>query len=135
MIKNRQLHLWVGLLASILILIEAVTGLIMSEPWLIGAGKPSKQHVETSRPSTGEWENETHFDGEASQGTDFKNTGNANSLMGFVRGLHTGRIGNTDISFFLDIIAVCLIILTTTGIILSSQVLRAQSIRKKIKTK
>ncbi|MEI7026341.1 PepSY-associated TM helix domain-containing protein [Paenibacillus sp. y28] len=34
--KTRQLHLWIGLVTSIFILMQAVTGLLMSEPWLIG---------------------------------------------------------------------------------------------------
>jgi hypothetical protein len=35
--KNmRKAHLWIGLICSIFILIESVTGLLMNEPWLIG---------------------------------------------------------------------------------------------------
>lgn len=34
--KTRKAHLWIGLICSIFILIESVTGLLMSEPWLIG---------------------------------------------------------------------------------------------------
>lgn len=34
--KTRKSHLWIGLIASILILMESVTGLLMNEPWLIG---------------------------------------------------------------------------------------------------
>ncbi|WP_248928292.1 PepSY-associated TM helix domain-containing protein [Paenibacillus hamazuiensis] len=37
--KNRQLHLWIGFICSVFILVESVTGLILSEPWLVGAGK------------------------------------------------------------------------------------------------
>ena len=131
MIKNRQLHLWIGLLASILILVEAVTGLIMTEPWLIGTSKPSKQQVEISNSQTDSdgWENRMHLDRELSQGTDFRSTSNE-SLMGFIKGLHSGRIGNTNISILLDIVAIGLIILTITGIILSIKVLKAQRIRR-----
>ncbi|MDR7239599.1 PepSY-associated TM helix domain-containing protein [Neobacillus drentensis] len=34
--KMRKAHLWIGLICSIFILIESVTGLLMNEPWLIG---------------------------------------------------------------------------------------------------
>ncbi|STO36655.1 Uncharacterised protein [[Flavobacterium] thermophilum] len=34
--KMRNLHLWIGLISSIFLLVEAVTGLLLSEPWLIG---------------------------------------------------------------------------------------------------
>lgn len=34
--KTRKAHLWIGLIASILIVMESITGLLMNEPWLIG---------------------------------------------------------------------------------------------------
>ena len=34
--KTRQAHLWIGLICSIFILMESITGLLMNEPWLIG---------------------------------------------------------------------------------------------------
>lgn len=34
--KAKQLHLWIGLICSIFILMESITGLLMNEPWLIG---------------------------------------------------------------------------------------------------
>lgn len=34
--KVRRTHLWIGLISSIFIFIEAATGLLMNEPWLIG---------------------------------------------------------------------------------------------------
>lgn len=37
MVKRiRQAHLWIGLITSIFLLVEAVTGLLLAEPWLIG---------------------------------------------------------------------------------------------------
>lgn len=115
----RQLHLWIGLLTSFLILIEAITGLFMIEPWLIGANKPStEQRVQLDKTRTGDT-------AEVSQGENFGMAGKQNNLMGFIKGLHSGRIGNTDISVFLDIVAIALIFLTTTGIILSIKRLKA----------
>ncbi|WP_066319919.1 PepSY-associated TM helix domain-containing protein [Bacillus sp. FJAT-29814] len=34
--RMRQAHLWIGLIASVLIFMESLTGLLMNEPWLIG---------------------------------------------------------------------------------------------------
>jgi uncharacterized iron-regulated membrane protein len=34
--RIRQAHLWIGLITSIFLLMEAVTGLLLAEPWLIG---------------------------------------------------------------------------------------------------
>jgi len=51
----RQLHLWIGLFTSFLILIEAVTGLLLTEPWLIGVDKPSKGHqMQLKKTNSGE---------------------------------------------------------------------------------
>lgn len=35
--KMRSIHLWTGIILSVFIIIEALTGLIQSEPWIIGA--------------------------------------------------------------------------------------------------
>lgn len=119
--KNRLFHLWIGLLTSVLILIEAVTGLLMNEPWLMGLNKPStEQHVEYEQVQTDGFseresvEEERHYN-PAEQG---------NSMLGVVRSLHSGRIGDTNVRFLLDIIAVGLIILTITGITMSIKRLR-----------
>ncbi|WP_251551505.1 PepSY-associated TM helix domain-containing protein [Neobacillus muris] len=34
--STRKVHLWIGLICSIFIFLESLTGLIMNEPWLIG---------------------------------------------------------------------------------------------------
>lgn len=53
--KIRNLHLWIGLFTSLLILIEAVTGLLMLEPALMGAGRPQgEQRVMIDKPTTGQ---------------------------------------------------------------------------------
>lgn len=127
--KCRQLHLWIGLFTSLLILIEAVTGLIMAEPWLIGAGKPqTEQHVQLEETRTAETLGRTApafskpVEGEAAQ--------SGGNLLRFVKALHAGRIGNTDVSILLNVVAVGLIFITITGIILSVRILKAQRVAK-----
>ncbi|KQX66363.1 hypothetical protein ASD40_28120 [Paenibacillus sp. Root444D2] len=55
----------------------------------------------------------------------------ANSLTGFIKGLHEGKIGNTNVKWLVDIAAISMIFLTITGIILSIKTLRAQGIQRK----
>lgn len=38
--KTRRAHLWIGLIASVFIFIDALSGLILNEPWLIGQSSP-----------------------------------------------------------------------------------------------
>lgn len=131
--KCRQLHLWIGLFTSLLILMEAVTGLLMVEPWLIGANRPpAEQRMQLGKTGPGAFAGEAGAYGRpagagAGQGRNAGGAGRQNSLMAFIKGLHSGKIGNTDISLFLDIAAVAMIVLTTTGIIMSINVLRAQA--------
>lgn len=136
--KCRQLHLWIGLLTSFLILIEAITGLFMAEPWLLGENKPStEQQVQLEKTKTGETfgreagEYGKPVEVEASEGRDFRNVNKSNNLMGFIKGLHSGRIGNTNLSVFLDVVAISLIIITMTGIILSIKTLKVKNKRGK----
>jgi uncharacterized iron-regulated membrane protein len=92
----------------------------MIEPWLIGGNKPSTEHrIPLERGDTG-----TTFEGEALPQGDFRKPGLTNNLMMVIKGLHAGRIAGTDLSIFLDIAAISLIFLTTTGIILSIRKLK-----------
>jgi hypothetical protein len=50
--------------------------------------------------------------------------GQGTSFASFVKGLHSGRIGGTDISIILDIVAVGLIIMTVTGMVLTVKALK-----------
>ena len=36
--KTRNLHLWIGLICSVFLLLEAITGLLLTERWLMGMG-------------------------------------------------------------------------------------------------
>lgn len=171
--KIRSLHLWIGLFTSLLILIEAVTGLLMLEPALMG--QPQGQHQAMfNEPATGQGpetpaagQNQTGQQDAAEQTTPgqapdsstsgqsgqqpaatdqagagqgqgrrgqggfgmeadgkLNQAGQGTSFASFVKGLHSGRIGGTDISIILDIVAVGLIIMTITGMILTIKALK-----------
>ena len=120
----KQAHLWIGLIASIFLFIEALTGLLLTEPWLTGqTSHPAKiiRDVEQrDLPEGSDLEQKSPDDL-----GDFDRERNS-SLSGIIRGIHSGRIGDTDISWILDIVAVSIMFLTGSGIYLSIKILRNQ---------
>ncbi|SFI61569.1 PepSY-associated TM helix domain-containing protein [Thermoflavimicrobium dichotomicum] len=149
--KMRQAHLWIGLVTSAFLLMEAVTGLLLTEPWLMGQqpksrpmsmqeqGQPSEGKAEQTQPPTGNLKQ-----GEKSIDTDskqkefgsmkgFPKGEGENSLMGIVKGLHEGRLGDMDIKWIIDIAAISMIFLTLSGVYLSVKLLRAQRKSRKLK--
>lgn len=151
---TRKVHLWIGLITSLFLLIEAVTGLLLAEPWLIGQSQP-KDRMEGERFEVrGEMSGGSFLNGEAGQalpnsgemtsegnvlngenareaGQVFPKKEDQNSFFGFIRGLHEGRLGEVDIRWMIDVAAISMIILTATGIYLSIKILKAESKRKK----
>ncbi len=92
----------------------------------MGVNGPPEQRVEFDKSTTGEVVERAGFGREGEAGRHFKPTGQGNSIRSFVKNLHAGRIGNTDVSFLLDIVAIALIILTITGMSMSIKILKAQ---------
>ncbi len=153
--RTRQLHLWIGLICSIFILIESVTGLLLSERWLLGSGstdmRPPQaitQSASAAGQDTGQSDQTANNTGRtftarngesASDGASANNRqafkdgdrGEGSGATGIIKGLHEGRIGQTNVKWLADLTAVGMIVLTSTGIILSIKSLRAQSIRRK----
>lgn len=145
--KFRQAHLWIGLISSILLFIEAGTGLLLMEPWMLG-GSSERHNSFLDRSSfnqtgdnggiQGGIQNETPN----SPGDTNNNGGNLrervrfpggafdgrfeNSLLFIVRGIHSGHIGKVDIRWLIDLSAVSILFLTATGIYLSLKIIRAQ---------
>ncbi|WP_160719125.1 PepSY-associated TM helix domain-containing protein [Bacillus sp. USDA818B3_A] len=178
--NTRKAHLWIGLIASIFIFMESITGLLMNEPWLIGqtqqeGGKGNFQPgqvqgqmnngqsnqvqagqgmTQKSAQTSGQMQGQNSNQMQRSSGDrQFQGRGNfggngnlpagmtmnregmgQNSAMGIIRGLHEGRLGNTNIKWLIDLVAIAMIILTGTGIYLSAKVLAAEAKRKKRKT-
>ncbi|QRG68009.1 PepSY-associated TM helix domain-containing protein [Brevibacillus choshinensis] len=138
--NTRQLHLWIGIITSLFILIEAATGLILSEPWLIGSqshGEGRKMVMSSSATTAGQnadgqGENDSNSSNSSNSRMAFPEGGNQqSSLMGVIRGLHEGKIAGSNLRIVVDLTAVGLIVLTVTGLTLSFKTLRAQRIRRK----
>lgn len=141
--KTRQLHLWIGLICSVFILLESITGLLLSEKGLLGlggemGGRPQAaagMNVTSTKSSNSAASNvQTVSEGAATapQGDRPQQFGGGNnSFLGIVKGLHEGRIGQTDVKWLIDLTAIGMIVLTVTGITLSIKTLRAQRIQRK----
>jgi hypothetical protein len=157
--KTRKTHLWIGLICSVFILIESITGLLMNEPWLIGQssqlegnrgdfqpGQFNRQFNQGTAPqgttpdasqAAGQTNGQTNangqtqgqngttpnmqFPGQARPGGEGMSQG---TFMSTIRGLHEGKIGNTNVKWLIDLVALALIFLTCSGIYLSLKVLR-----------
>ncbi len=126
--KIRNLHLWIGLFTSLLILIEAITGLLMVEPWLMGINNtvPEQREMHRNQGMGQAIAVEDIEEEEIGSDMHFGPAGQGKNILGIVKSLHTGRIGNTDVSLLLDIVAIGLIILTVTGMIMSIRALKVR---------
>lgn len=155
--KTRNLHLWIGLICSIFILLQSVTGfLLLNERWFAGDREgrefPGQAIAQMQQPPADGAANGAAPDGAAVNGSAPDNEAPGSSAsngqfrrdfqgrfpggpggerdeggLSFIKNLHKGRIGDTDISLLLNLTAVGMIVLTATGIVLSIRTLRAQS--------
>jgi len=169
--KTRKAHLWIGLICSIFILIESVTGLLMNEPWLIGqtqmeGNKGNFQPGQFNREAmpqgttsnSGQTQGTTQGQAQAQNGANANSNGQTGqtgqaavltqfpgrpgaggeggttSITGIIRGLHEGKIGTTNVKWLVDLVAIALIFLTSSGIYLSMKVLKADKKRRKRNT-
>lgn len=128
--KMRNLHLWIGMISSIFLLVEAVTGLLLSEPWLIGQTERGEMHRAVQGGMNAFGAGQASETGASTAPMAPRADGGGSSLMMFVRQLHEGRIGSLDIRWAVDVAAVAMIILTATGIFLSIRTLAAGRRRK-----
>lgn len=125
----RKLHLWVGLILAIILLIEAITGLILAEPWIVGQGQ---RQMNPARQSANTEQINSQHTGRPAQGEKRTPEGTkpaASSAFGIAKGLHQGKIGNINAKWLVDLAAIGLIILTLTGVYIAIPILRAQQKR------
>ncbi len=96
------------MITSFLILIESITGLLLNERWLIGIdgeeGRGIPQMVNEARINPSDHNVSTL---QQSQ----KRDEGGSSLMGIIRGLHEGHIGNVNMKWVMDLTAIGMIIL------------------------
>lgn len=117
----KKIHLWVGLLLAVFLLAEAVTGLILAEPGIIGQAKHMPQG-DSLRQSF----EQGRVSGDRSSGPPAVREGQSGfNALQFVKGLHQGRIGSWELTWLLDLAAIGLIVLTVTGAYMSIKVLKA----------
>lgn len=154
--KIRRAHLWIGLIASVFLFMEAITGLIMMEPWLIGQSDNNRPFADGQAFQGGNFNRGQGFQGNTGSdsglnsqngqgfqrrnGSGFPGGGFPNgrmrgerdsgSLMGIIKGLHAGRLGNMDIGWLIDLAATSMIFLTGSGIFLSWKILSIEKKRK-----
>jgi hypothetical protein len=134
--RVRQAHLWIGLITSIFLLVEAVTGLLLAEPWLIGQQERGEHHAlippgGNSVPSSSSENMQGLPESRWMEEKGREAGGSFQSLAGIIRGLHEGRIGELDVRWAIDIAAIGIILLTLSGIYLSIRLLIAQKNSRK----
>ncbi len=151
--RLKRLHLWVGLITSILILIEAVTGLILEEPqWFAGTAEHARPAFTQGEGFNGNvasngnhanpffgGQNGASGNNSAAGGDQGRfnrnfqgaNTGGMASFRNVIEQLHRGTIGGKDIHWLMDLAAIALIFLTLSGIYMSIRILAAEGKRKK----
>ncbi len=122
----RNLHLWLGLFLTVFLLVEAVTGLILSEPSLIGINKV--QHDSQSLQSEGKTSAASLADSEQDvKGIEHaKQVSGDVSLLVFVKQLHQGIFSSDSFRWIVELTAIGIMILTVTGVYLSIPLLKAQ---------
>ncbi|WP_169717822.1 hypothetical protein SPSIL_001980 [Sporomusa silvacetica DSM 10669] len=123
----RKLHLYLGLILVIVLLSEAITGLILAEPGLVGQEKPPMPAVRQSSKLAQEIAPESK--GLTSQSQDQLQSNTkpvASGIFGITRGLHQEKIGNLDLKWIVDLAAIGLILLTLTGKYLLFPALRSR---------
>jgi len=77
--KTRKAHLWIGLICSIFILMESITGLLMNEPWLIGQSQTERGDLQQGMMGPGQQQGITSNNNQATgqtQGTQSQSNGN-----------------------------------------------------------
>jgi len=154
--KTRKAHLWIGLICSVFILIESITGLLMNEPWLIGQtqmegnkgnfqsgqfnrGAMQQGATTDSSQAAGQTPGQTPGQAGTNVPSQFQGRPEARGIEGeagtgsitsIIRGLHEGKIGTINVKWLVDLVAIALIFLTISGIYLSLKILSADKKRK-----
>lgn len=122
LVTMRKVHLWLGLIVAIFLLIVAITGLILSEPGLIGAqARPDDHQVKQMvLPENSSTSQNVYVIRSESQ-----LAGDVSTLV-FIKQLHQGIIYSKNFRWVIDLVAISIIALTLTGIYLSIPFLKVR---------
>lgn len=117
----RKVHLWLGLILAVFLLVVSISGLILSEPALIGANKtyPADHlaHINSEKYHAGQKSYIVRAGSELSEDV---------SKLVFIKQLHQGIVYDISFRWLIDIVAISIIILTLTGIYLAIPFLKFQ---------
>lgn len=98
---SRKIHMYIGLIFAIFILIEALTGLLLAEPGIVGQGAPPAEFQQGGHhPPAGSF--------------------------GLAKNFHKGIVGNMKVTWLVDLTAISLVLLTLTGVHMSISTLRTK---------
>lgn len=119
----RKLHLWIGLILSIVLLVEAITGLMLAEPKLFSqqAGPPFSSAVQAQVND----QTKPQETGRPSRENRAQPPGTPSGIS--AKGLHKGMVGSVNLGWLVDLSAVGLIILVLTGVYMAIPQLRART--------
>lgn len=124
----RKIHLLVGLILAAVILTEAVTGLILAEPWLVGQGQQQRSQLPYESEQSQTTGNKSLTPGKQRAATASKPA--PSSAFGLAKGLHQGKIGDLNLKWIVSITAIGLVILTLTGIYIAIPMLKPRRNRR-----
>lgn len=120
----RKIHLWLGIILSLILFVEAATGLILSEPRIIGIEKQGRAPHTINSPlensSKQEVKKISPNNKPAEQGM---------NAFAIAKQLHQGKLGDLNAKWLIDLSAIGLIILIITGIYIAIPLLRASKQR------
>lgn len=125
----RKLHMWVGIILSIFILIEAVTGFILANPQLAGVERNSMIEGGRHQQFRGSGDIPT-LDGEPGLVPN-RPPVDDDSVLSVAKMLHQGTYGAVDLRWLVAVIGVGVAFLTVTGVYLSVKPLGTQSRNRK----
>ncbi|MDP4084367.1 MAG: PepSY-associated TM helix domain-containing protein [Bacillota bacterium] len=77
--KVRRAHLWIGLIASVFLFVEAFTGLILNEPWLVGQSQANAFESGQGFGARGNFQPGQFNQNQGNQGSNSTDLGQGNS--------------------------------------------------------
>jgi hypothetical protein len=117
MIVIRRIHLWVGVILSLVLLCEGLTGLILAAPSIFGQGPQEGRPAEIQDKVQGEKREMTAGEGEFKRNP--VTARGDNSLLMIARTLHEGRIGTLNLRWLVALSGIGLAILCITGVFMA----------------